>query len=240
MNPGVYPHHVQINLQILSFMINLWLVQSQSVYQSTSQYKYQYDSLMETIPRDGNGNKKKSESGLILCDEWRRWRQWLIDFSSSKLNERREGGRQISIKVLISYFAVLTPEHPLCGDNINERGRPSGSDGICAASVGLLLDSYKASIILVFLSIAMLAICNGLVAHFYRNITDQGTSRSSCEHGVPPKPRNNVWVQISFVRKSRMGYAIVQKLELLLPRLVVWLDVDNLYNMDKLGMSVIE
>ena len=143
-----------------------------------------------------------------------------------------------NICLACSFVAGITLH--LCGDNINESGRPSGSDGICAASVGLSLDSYKASIILVFLSIAMLAICNGLVAHFYRNSTDQGTSRSSCEHGVPPKPRNNVWVQISFVRKSRMGYAIVQKLELLLPRLVVWLDVDNLYNMDKLGMSVME
>lgn len=97
---------------------------------------------------------------------------------------------------------------------------------------------------------------NGLVAHFYRNSTDQIRSghqsfllwaRGTLHYPPNLEIMKSGWNFHLFAShawatgqdKTRLVRLIVRKLELLwLPRLVVWLDVDNLYNTDKLGMSV--
>ena len=143
MNPGVYPHHVQINLQIWSFMINLWLVQSQSVNQSISQYlgiwqcKKGRTVYCAYYIRWFNGNdttrrkRKREKIGVVLDCVWRMKKMMTTMIDSFQLIQTQgEGGRVTdinnSINILLCGSEPRTSKSQLFVRHVNKsspRGR---------------------------------------------------------------------------------------------------------------------
>ena len=120
-----------------------------------------------------------------------------------------------------------------------------GDDGTCNRFVGFSLDSYRASLVVVLLTASMIVIAIISLVITTMNAITAPTVRLKTSGHVPnlemPKECNyHVFMSHVWATGKSKTHSISRKLQLLLPRLKVWLDVDSLEYIGKLEESVAE
>jgi hypothetical protein len=120
-----------------------------------------------------------------------------------------------------------------------------GDDGTCNRFVGFSLDSYRASLVVVLLTASMIVIAIVSLVITTMNTITAPTVRLKTLGHVPnlemPKECNyHVFMSHVWATGKSKTHSISRKLQLLLPRLKVWLDVDSLKYIGKLEESVAE
>ena len=120
-----------------------------------------------------------------------------------------------------------------------------GDDGTCNRFVGSSLDSYRASLVVVLLTASMIVIAIISLVITTMNAITAPTVRLKTSGHVPnlemPKECNyHVFMSHVWATGKSKTHSISRKLQLLLPRLKVWLDVDSLEYIGKLEESVAE
>jgi hypothetical protein len=147
--------------------------------------------------------------------------------------------------LIISCF-VLGIILKLCtdDDDMNQYD-DSENSGTCNRFIGLSLDSYKASILVVTLSLGMLLVTAGVIIMLAINKITAPTVRMVSSGDAPdlelPEHCNfHVFMSHVWGTGQAKTHAITRKLQLFLPGLKVWLDVDELDDISKLEESVAE
>jgi hypothetical protein len=143
--------------------------------------------------------------------------------------------------LIISCFA-LGIILKLCTDDEDDE---DGNTGTCNQFIGLSLDSYKASILVVVLSLGMLLVTVGVIIMLAINKITAPTVRMASTGYAPdlelPEHCNfHVFMSHVWGTGQAKTHAITRKLQLFLPGLKVWLDVDELQDISKLEESVAE
>jgi hypothetical protein len=137
----------------------------------------------------------------------------------------------------------------LCnGDEDNDGYDFVGGDddtGTCHKFIGLSLDSYKASVLVVVLSVGMLLLTVCFLVIFAINKITAPTVRMKSSEQAPnlelPEDCNfHVFMSHVWGTGQAKTHAITRKMQLFLPGLKVWLDVDELQDISKLEESVAE
>jgi hypothetical protein len=131
----------------------------------------------------------------------------------------------------------------LCTDN--DQDDDGNNTGSCNQFIGLSLDSYKASILVVVLSLGMLLVTAGFIILLAINKIMAPTVRMALSGDAPdlelPEHCNfHVFMSHVWGTGQAKTHAITRKLQLFLPGLKVWLDVDELQDISKLEESVAE
>jgi hypothetical protein len=132
----------------------------------------------------------------------------------------------------------------LCTDD--DQDNDDGEDSrTCNQFIGLSLDSYKASILVVVLSLGMLLVTAGFIILLAINRIMAPTVRMTSSGYAPnlelPEYCNfHVFMSHVWGTGQAKTHAITRNLQLFLPGLKVWLDVDELQDISKLEESVAE
>jgi hypothetical protein len=178
----------------------------------------------------------------------------------------------IAIVVSVIYFAILLAYRPykrpddynlaflsnflticcfslsmilkLC-TNDNDQNDDNDNDGTCNQFIGLSLDSYKASILVVILSMGMLLTTIGFLVMLAINKITAPTVRMVSSGytpnlELPDDCKFHVFMSHVWATGQAKTHAITRKIQLFLPGLKVWLDVDELKDITKLEESVAE
>jgi hypothetical protein len=129
-----------------------------------------------------------------------------------------------------------------CTDDDDEEEEDSDT---CNQFIGLSLDSYRASILVVVLSLGMFLATAGLIIILAINKISAPSVRMASSGYAPnlelPKHCNfHVFMSHVWGTGQAKTHAITRQLQLFLPGLKVWLDVDELQDISELEKSVAE
>jgi hypothetical protein len=148
----------------------------------------------------------------------------------------------ITCFVLGIILKLCTDDDDDDGDDQDRNGEDSGT---CNQFIGLSLDSYKASILVVILSLGMLLVTTYVIIMLTVNKIMSPSVRMSSSGYTPdlelPEHCNfHIFMSHVWGTGQAKTHAITRKLQLFLPGLKVWLDVDELQDISKLEESVAE
>jgi len=140
----------------------------------------------------------------------------------------------ISSFLLVVCFIMGIILHLCEGDDENE--------GACQSFVGLHLDSYRASIVVTALAFGMLLITiSFLLVQTYRApIIRLHSTGYPPNLEMPPNCKFHLFLSHIWDSGQDKTHAIARKLQLYLPGLIIWLDVDNLDDVGKLEECIAE
>jgi hypothetical protein len=130
-------------------------------------------------------------------------------------------------------------------DNDDQDYDYDNTNGTCNQFIGLSLDSYKASLLVVVLLMCMLLVTVSLITILAANKIMAPTVRMESSGYAPnlelPEHCNfHVFMSHVWGTGQAKTHAITRKLQLFLPGLKVWLDVDELQDISQLEESVKE
>eukprot|EP00592_Proboscia_alata_P023596 CAMPEP_0194424146 /NCGR_PEP_ID=MMETSP0176-20130528/23412_1 /TAXON_ID=216777 /ORGANISM="Proboscia alata, Strain PI-D3" /LENGTH=2584 /DNA_ID=CAMNT_0039233745 /DNA_START=230 /DNA_END=7984 /DNA_ORIENTATION=+ len=133
----------------------------------------------------------------------------------------------------------------LCTDNNSLDERVDDEKDTCDQFIGLSLDSFKASVMVVILSMSMLLVTVGfLVLLTINKITAPTVFMVSSGYApdleLPEHCNFHVFMSHVWGTGQAKTHAITRNIQLFLPGLKVWLDVDDLQDISKLEDSVAE
>jgi hypothetical protein len=134
----------------------------------------------------------------------------------------------------------------LCTDDDDDQdGNTSQNNGTCNQFIGLSLDSYKASILVVILSLGMLLLTVSSIIILAINKITAPTVRMVSSGYAPdlelPEHCNfHIFMSHVWGTGQAKTHDITRKLQLFLPGLKVWLDTDELQDIRKLEELITE
>jgi len=116
------------------------------------------------------------------------------------------------------------------------------SEGTCHTVVGLHLDSYKASIAVTVLAFGMLliTICALLLTAIRAPIVRLKSTGYSPNLEMPPDCNHHLFLSHVWRSGQDKTHVIARTLQLYLPKLLIWLDVDNLDDVGRLEECIAE
>jgi hypothetical protein len=144
--------------------------------------------------------------------------------------------------LMISCFSLgIILKH--CNDD--DQDENGGNSGTCDQFISLSLDWYKASILVVVLAFGMLLVTAGFIIMLAISKIKAPTVRMASSGYAPnlelPKHcKFHVFMSHVWGTGQAKTHAITRELQLFLPGLKVWLDVDELQDISKLEESVAE
>jgi len=121
----------------------------------------------------------------------------------------------------------------------------NGDDEICESLIGYSLDHYRASVLAITLVLSMLFLSVLFILIAGLNHTPDPTIKLiSTNHepsmDLPEDCKHHAFVSHIWSTGQDKTHALVRKLQLHLPGIKIWLDVDNLSNIEDLETSVKE
>jgi hypothetical protein len=144
--------------------------------------------------------------------------------------------------MICCFLLGIILKHCTDDDQDNDGGEDFGT---CNQFIGLSLGSYKASILVIVLSLGMLLVTAGFIILLAINMITVPTVRMASSGYAPnlelPEHCNfHVFMSHVWGTGQAKTHAITRKLQLFLPGLKVWPNVDELQDISKLEESVVQ